>query len=132
MTDRLQTFYGLMGRYLTVITFLWWNQWEVALHWFWRGDEDPDCHDHPFDFWSYVLWGGYTEYGERGYVSAIRRAFSGWVYRPYTWRHRVELRRRFCLTLVVKRKRRKTWYFYKNGQAIYWKAYILQKGMEPV
>lgn len=27
----------------------------LRLHIFWRGDGDPDCHDHPWDFWTFPL-----------------------------------------------------------------------------
>ena len=26
-----------------------------------RGDQDLHCHDHPWSFWSMILWGGYFE-----------------------------------------------------------------------
>jgi hypothetical protein len=26
-----------------------------------RGDQDAHCHDHPWNFWSLILWGGYFE-----------------------------------------------------------------------
>jgi hypothetical protein len=33
----------------------------LRIHWFHRGDEDPDPHDHPFDFWTMPLFRGYSE-----------------------------------------------------------------------
>lgn len=31
------------------------------LHHILRGDADPDPHDHPWNFWSIILWGSYQE-----------------------------------------------------------------------
>jgi hypothetical protein len=36
--------------YMTRIGF-----WRFRLHIFYRGDLDPDCHDHPWDFWTFPL-----------------------------------------------------------------------------
>lgn len=33
----------------------------VMLHWILTPDPQPDLHDHPVDFWSFVLRGGYKE-----------------------------------------------------------------------
>lgn len=33
----------------------------VRLHRILRADADPDMHDHPWNFWSLIVWGGYTE-----------------------------------------------------------------------
>lgn len=40
---------------------------KLRLHIFHRGDQDPDCHDHPWDFWTFPL----TSYVEE--VLHIRR-----------------------------------------------------------
>lgn len=60
----------------------------LFLHQFHRGDYEGALHDHPWSFWSLILWGGYfevTEHGERWYppLSLLRR--------PAEWRHRVKL-----------------------------------------
>src|SRR3546814_1271720 len=36
-----------------------WGQ--LLWHVFYRGDEDPDPHDHPWDFWTRPLFQGYYE-----------------------------------------------------------------------
>jgi hypothetical protein len=33
----------------------------IYLHWIFRPDQDGDPHDHPWNFWSFVLSGGYAE-----------------------------------------------------------------------
>ena len=48
---------------------------------------DPAClHDHPWRFWSLVLWGGYWETTKTG---TTYRGIGSLAYRPATWTHRV-------------------------------------------
>jgi hypothetical protein len=61
---------------------------KLYLHCFHRGDAEDYFHDHPWPFWSLILWGGYwelTESGRRWYGpgSLLRR--------PAEHRHRVEV-----------------------------------------
>lgn len=37
------------------------KRFNVYLHRFHRSDDDPDPHDHPWDFWSFILSKGYRE-----------------------------------------------------------------------
>jgi len=88
--DRL---YGVDGEYRTpYMTRL--SIGRLRLHIFHRGDADPDCHDHPWDFWTFPL----TAYVEEqtkvfsGGIYAVRRnvvpAFR-WSFRPAEHTHRV-------------------------------------------
>lgn len=58
--------------------------YQLLLHTFYRGDEDPDPHDHPWDFWTLPL-------GRRGYYEEVMdnrgRIAVGWV-PPRRWTHR--------------------------------------------
>lgn len=85
------------------------GQGKLFLHCFHRGDAEPYCHDHPWPFWSLILWGGYWEHtpeGKRWYgpLRLLRR--------PAEWRHRVELPRgRKCWTLIWCGPRVRSWGF---------------------
>jgi len=66
----------------------------LRLHVFYRGDADPDCHDHPWDFWTLPL----TSYVEevvtanaQGQRSTARRVVRRWRihHRPAEHCHRV-------------------------------------------
>lgn len=66
----------------------------LRLHLFYRGDADPDCHDHPWDFWTLPL----TSYVEevvtanaQGQRSTARRVVRRWRihHRPAEHCHRV-------------------------------------------
>lgn len=84
----------------------------LRFHLFRRGDEDPDCHDHPWAFWTFPLRSYVEEvlHEQRDTITAhsavdgatfehalptryftsleVVRAFR-WHYRPATYRHRV-------------------------------------------
>lgn len=64
----ISTIYGRAGEHdEPYMTRIWFGR--LRLHIFHRGDNDPDCHDHPWDFWTFPL----TPYVEEVLV-AIRDA----------------------------------------------------------
>lgn len=82
----------------------------VFLHLFHCGDRDPYFHDHPWPFWSLILWGGYWEHTESG-----RRWYGpgSLLKRPADWRHRVELDGgKKCLTVVWCGEKVRSWGFW--------------------
>ena len=58
------TIYGVDKDHNTPYMFRAWIG-RLRLHIFYRGDADPDCHDHPWDFWTFPL----TPYVEEVVVS---------------------------------------------------------------
>jgi hypothetical protein len=90
---------------------------KLFLHWFHRSDADH-FHDHPWPFWSLILWGGYWEHSDAG---------RHW-YRPgrllrrsATWRHRVVLPEgRRAWTLVWTGPREREWGFHCPGGWRHW------------
>lgn len=98
MKDRswgVSTIYGVDGEHSTpYLTRLMLGR--LRLHIFHRGDADPDCHDHPWDFWTFPL----TAYVEE-VVENIGVGTPVWVrrhqvvqafrisFRPATHTHRV-------------------------------------------
>ncbi len=64
------TIYGRAGEHDTpYMTRAWLKQ--LRLHIFHRGDADPDCHDHPWDFWTFPL----TSYVEEVVVKRETKKF---------------------------------------------------------
>lgn len=124
------TFHGVTGPYLTVYSLFHTKKFSVCVHKFHRGDEDLDCHDHPFDFWSLVLSGGYKEFAQD--LSFVVRRFGSFCYRTSAHRHRVELLTKSCWTLVVKRYVNREWGFWRGEVFVPWRQYILEKGLEPI
>lgn len=47
----------------------------LRLHVFHRPDHDPDCHDHPWDFWTFPIWPphGYVEEVVDGDLACLAR-----------------------------------------------------------
>ena len=74
------------------MTRIWFGR--LRLHVFYRGDNDPDCHDHPWAFWTFPLTSYVEEVAKRdgggGFFlhRQIVRAFRV-SYRPATHCHRV-------------------------------------------
>ena len=51
----------------------------LRLHIFWRGDNDPDCHDHPWPFWTFPLTPYVEEFVLAGIVGLIHDGHSEWT-----------------------------------------------------
>lgn len=134
------------------MTRLWLGR--LRLHIFHRGDADPDCHDHPWDFWTFPL----NSYVEEVAIS-IRQAVpegqpqpkpkfgtfkqvveSGrWTYRPAIHCHRVlgPVRRHWLLgerivTIVWRGQASRAWGFLKlrDGRWCwqFWREYVYEGG----
>lgn len=123
-----------MGRYLTR-----WVLWgrrggrdstrrngpgrKVFLHWIHRSDAEPYCHNHPWPFWSLILWGGYWE------ETADSRRSWKWpgflLRRPADWFHRVEVPAgQCCWSLVWTGPKAQTWGFLCPGRGwINWREH---------
>ena len=126
---KVKTFTGVSGPYLTVYTLLRVAGISVCIHHFHRGDEDRDCHDHPFSFLSLVLRGRYREHFHDG--SWADRGPCSLALRSSLHRHRIELLRRPCVTLCVKRAVDRDWGFWSDGTFVPWREYLRSKGLTP-
>lgn len=149
-----KTFYGDDGKggrskYLTRI-----NIGRLCVHLIWRGDVDQDCHDHPWDFWTFPLV-NYVESviqydkDERPYkVARVVPAWQ-WHYRPAIYCHRIL--GKWCgkvwkahpsaypghqegliVTLVWKSKKKRDWGFLRirpdGWRWVPYKSYLRDKG----
>lgn len=115
-----------LPRYLTRWTLLgkrFGQGGKLYLHCFHRGDAESYFHDHPWPFWSLILWGGYWEFtpgkGATWAPSCPVGQHRRWygplrlLRRPAQWRHRVELPAgRRCWTLVWTGARERSWGFW--------------------
>ncbi|MCC2608358.1 hypothetical protein [Neorhizobium petrolearium] len=158
MSDRFfgwNTIYGVEGEHSTpYLTRIWFGR--LRLHIFHRGDADPDCHDHPWDFWTFPLTSYVEEVATRalfGHYEISRQLVRAFRlhYRPATHIHRVIGRYagagferdegetgelltngRRIITLVWTGKNRQPWAFLKHrdGQWCWtpWREYIFRGG----
>ena len=117
------------------------DRWHVAhfrcgqrlyLHYFHRGDAEEYNHDHPWSFWSLILWGGYWEVTPGPFGGDRTR----WYYplsllrRPADWQHRVKLPEgRVAITLVWTGRKERTWGFWCPHRGfVGWREHEAQGG----
>lgn len=107
MLKRLLTFLGRIGwaeliygqvkdegrsLYLARLPLTPMTRWgQLLWHVFYRGDEDPDPHDHPWDFWTMPLGQGYWEevLQNDGTTRMNRVRPWTWQFRSWAYTHRV-------------------------------------------
>ena len=109
------------------------SNWIARLHIIERPDSTPCCHDHPWEFWTLCVWGGYTEIIEEPVVLPDGVMQKRWLHRvrPLTLHHRdshfrhtiMELHASRSVTLVLTGPKdySKSWGFWtKWGFKPYW------------
>jgi hypothetical protein len=96
--------------YLTRYVLLECRWGAVLVHRFHASDVPP-YHDHPWDFASIVLWGGYIEHMRNG--PSIPRRMGSVALRRAEDAHLVELTKNPTWTLILKRAKRRTWGFFR-------------------
>lgn len=91
-----------------------------------RADNDRDLHDHPFDFVSFILRGGYTELLALSDGSTESRTFGvgDIIKRKAEDAHSIVHVLPGTLTFVLSGKKRKEWGFYAPGGWLHWKEYF--------
>jgi hypothetical protein len=107
----------------------------LMLHKMVRPDGDPDPHDHPWDFWSLVVWGGYVEHvynmvakevhrEPRHFPWHVHRKLLALDFRDATHMHRVHtLFKGVSWTLVMTSGRQREWGFWTDKGWVHWKQY---------
>ena len=97
----------------------------LCLHIFHRSDADV-MHDHPWNFWTIVLWRGYIEHTPNGQ----RRFWPGMICkRMANHIHRVELiNGKPAVTLCLMGPKLRSWGFWENGVFTKWREYFAKKG----
>jgi hypothetical protein len=123
--------------YLTRWTLISGKMGAVYLHWFHRSDGD-DRHDHPWGFWSIILWRGYVEevardvegsYGTMRQITRHRWWPGSVRYCCPEHTHRVELiDGKGALSLVVRGPYVREWGFHTKSGWEHWKSYFERLG----
>ena len=101
----------------------------VMVHWFNKPDQEPDPHDHPVNFLSLVLRGGYQEEitPQLGFGKFVR-----WV-RWWNWItpkriHRIVHVKPGTMTLCFYGPRRHDWGFHTSNGFVPWRNYNAKYG----
>lgn len=107
--------------YLRRLRVLQTPRFAIYLHWIYLPDEDRDPHDHPCNFWSMVVRGGYTEQVypyvrvRRDFATKVKTWRRGSVHKmPYDQAHRITHIRPGTVTLVAFGVRRQSWGFWTS------------------
>lgn len=104
------------------------TRWAVMLHNILLPDSTECHHDHPWDFWTYVLWGGYVEEITDpgcGIVTPRLNAPGTLLHRKAEHAHRIdELPNGECWTLVLRTKRVRDWGFHTPVGWVWWERYF--------
>lgn len=107
----------------------------VYLHRIFREDLDPVPHNHPWNFTSLVVWGGYIEeYHEHPYATIDNPSHREWsrysLHRMHHYEaHRIVDVRPGTLTLIFVGRKQGSWGFYGNHG---WIDYRVALGLRPV
>ena len=133
---RKRIIYGCDGRgdgdtpYLTRYYLLDKKWMQICIHVFHRSDFD-DMHDHPWNFLSIILWGGYLE-ETMGYKRRRqrKRVWPGmFLFRRATHRHRVVLKNeKKAVSLVFMGPYIREWGFFTRNGWIHFKKYFTDNG----
>lgn len=97
----------------------------IFLHKFLKSDAD-DLHDHPWNYITIILKGGYWEHTPDGKhwrgPGHIRRCSAKSL-------HRIELDPSIeeCYTLFIPGKQTRDWGFIRDGEWVYWETYLDDK-----
>ncbi len=137
---RKKIIYGCEARgdaqspYLTRYTLLATRWFQLCIHVFHRSDS-PDLHDHPWDFWTLLLRGGYAEEVRTpGRTTVLLHPPGSLLYRPAEHAHRVILWTKpdgspqRAVTLVLMLRRRREWGFFEKAGWTRWIEYFTSKG----
>lgn len=121
----------------------------VFLHYIAMSDDDRYCHDHPWDFWTFILKGGYNEeiesehiepltkkpkvYIEREHAPGLprvvryeRQRAPKILFRKAEHTHRVHIPPSIpaAWTIVVAKPAKRVWGFHTNRGWVDWRTYL--------
>lgn len=103
------------------------NDKRIFIHFIARSDDDRDLHDHPWDFISYILLGGYFEEvftaGPKSETTDEWFGIGSKVVHRATDAHRLRLPGP-TWTLVFRSGRQRVWGFWQNGVHVPWNVYL--------
>lgn len=105
----------------------------LLLHFIYTPDLDQDPHDHPFNFVSVILRGGYTErvfknVREHDFSYVRRRHLRfGVNVMPVRFAHQIDEMAPRTTTLVFAGRRQRDWGFWTAAGWIFWKTYNKMK-----
>ncbi|GMV81224.1 MAG: hypothetical protein AMXMBFR7_24080 [Planctomycetota bacterium] len=125
-TERITTPDG--EPYLYRYTLLYLPGFRLYLHRIFRADGDRHLHDHPWNFTSLVLKGGYREETPQGIFE--RRAGALIRHKAEDYHRILELYTQSAWTLVLCGRKRRPWGFLVGNRWIPWNEYLRESPPE--
>jgi hypothetical protein len=107
-----------LGDYMSRWVIELWDGRSLRLHHIKQSDKARSLHDHPWEYWSFLLTGGYTEHTAMGSTYLPRFSL---VRRYAEQTHRLELTDGPVWTLVWTGPKRKPWGFIVENNWIPWR-----------
>lgn len=74
----------------------------------------PQCHDHPWNFFAFILWGGYSEMDSLRQI--IWRSPLSFLYRPANFVHNVKTDENGNWSIVIVGKKKRNWKMLTCGE----------------
>lgn len=94
----------------------------IMIHWFHHPDPQRDLHDHPVNFWSFVVRGGYAE--ERGPSAQLRFHTAPAINKVRaTDLHRIVALLDRTVTVVLYGSKQRDWGFHTDNGWVPWREY---------
>lgn len=105
----------------------------IYIHWIYLPDTDRDPHDHPWNFWSLILRGGYTE---RLHKKSGEQVLNAWYRGSFhkmsiTHAHKITELIPGTVTMVVTGPRHRTWGFWTEEGFVKYMDYDKAEGYGP-
>lgn len=104
----------------------------IYLHHILRSDRDRALHSHPWNFTSFILWGGYWEHNDSKNPRYSRIWFGAGttLHRRAKWKHRLELPEgTTAWTLFFTGPKINEWGFFPDGKFCHHKKYNYLTGL---
>lgn len=103
-------------------------RWPIKLvvHYFVPGTEDPDAHDHPRSFVTFVVRGHYVDRAHDGAVEVMRRGMLR--YRRADHAHTTTSGPSGCWTVCLMGRQTREWGFWRDGAWLPFRVYAARYG----
>ncbi len=99
-------------------------KFNIYLHKIMLSDE-PVLHDHPWDYFTFILWGGYWEHTPEG---KFWRGPGHWRFSKAKSLHWIEVPEgSYALSLFMRTKKTRTWGFNTNKGWVDYKKYLTER-----
>lgn len=113
--------------YRSILDF--WGMFSLRLHWWIGSDDNQAFHDHPYWFYTLVLWGGYDDIDSEYRIDHLR--IGSFRFRPAEWRHTVQLNTKPTITLLLVGPPNRRWSFYIGNKAVKRDKFFVEHGHHP-